>query len=1253
VPDLSSLVTGFAARTGRRKVASASAEEATAAARDYGVPRSRLRGRAAQVRDTAQWVPPEEFRWQESHYDIDSRRGRELLFLIAHHEWVRATSEIVNVRRSDAVDTTISIDIDLDQITHEEYRGRTGRLWLPVMVLPPRLDEHDANALRPNRPESESFTMVTDASGGLLATLPQADVRHQVSAAVAEIIVNVAVARWPGLDDQRPTATRDMRLLLSAAIYRLLRREPAVHSGAVRRADGPSSQDGSRSPSRQDRAEPPRIKRAKDQLDNLLKSYEDLLLGKKPSSDGNHADESGDRRNQAASAPAGSAADDREPPPQFAPELVLRAVMVLEALAQSAVVVVPVDRASAPTVLTVRVPTRRLCPDRTRSLFHPLILQPRANLQIDLLLPSAEADRQVQLQLPEGVSLAESRMAGDAHTPPVSMSIKVGRPQPLKDLAVLMKLITEPLSPGRPAELQECLADLARAKAGAVRETLRQYWDGPAPGLARDPDGGEPWRELRALQAELDKFPAVAAGSEDTLSDLRAAWTAFKPLMYKLLRRTWTDSPGTRTVVARADMIEDVAQRAVPTCARLHVDVSVDDAEYLSVARFSGIMSMLAITAVLAFFSAARLLKLDITPSSEVLAIVLTLFSAVQAGRIERADRSTLRGLLSAVGDWLILASVLPAVILAIALTFFPTRMGPVIWAGICTILQLTALIAMWRGPLAATGSPGRAQRRFSTRQPNYYFSEALRSDWWRSTTADALMIGRKAHAYVVWQEGTAPPLAQLLTHARKAGPPAAGGESSAKANSERPQADGRVPTTGGPASVLALLRSGTIGQEATFVAFREEPVSGWAAPAEAKEVPLDPDRLSPRDSVASNIDIYVGVSRACRLPIAKHPLVKILTAANHLLIVLEAQLPVPPPVAGYTDWHWGRVRMALRDDQDIRRLDEYLGIIRSKEVVGNEPQHITAVQLVPEAGPRIIVRPAVSVGSDLPSVPSSEMDAGAADGCDGSSIGHKQQSAAAQEGSDANPIPPVAPPVLASDMDFVNTAANGDESDVDFTWRVLVICADARSNIESDIVCRLHKTWPDLEPVALTFGIMYGTAVVLLLGHEPGESSQRHADLQSEPGSGPAAQRLNVPVNVQRSRRQLGKAEEHPLLRVHVRSPDRPGELLNVLDSLDKALNERIPTLKAAGGWQVWHAQTHVTTGQAALTRMTVRLSTQAADVAKWAPSMIEEIERKIRLMAACETAAAHDSDGSSGPEPFGAEDPVISVNVIRMPAR
>ena len=70
---------------------------------------------AKRLRAIVAQITPEEFRWQEANYDRDSLAGRELLFLIANNEWARATSEIIDLTRSDAVDTTVKIDIDLDR----------------------------------------------------------------------------------------------------------------------------------------------------------------------------------------------------------------------------------------------------------------------------------------------------------------------------------------------------------------------------------------------------------------------------------------------------------------------------------------------------------------------------------------------------------------------------------------------------------------------------------------------------------------------------------------------------------------------------------------------------------------------------------------------------------------------------------------------------------------------------------------------------------------------------------------------------------------------------------------------------------------------------------------------------------------------------------------------------------------------------------------------------------------------------------
>lgn len=149
-------------------------------------------------------------------------------------------------------------------------------------------------------------------------------------------------------------------------------------------------------------------------------------------------------------------------------------------------------------------------------------------------------------------------------------------------------------------------------------------------------------------------------------------------------------------------------------------------------------------TVVLVFFAGADLLNYPASarPNAGVLALVLTLFSAIQARRIEK-DRSTLRGLLSAVGNWLIVPCILPTLLLAVALAFGPSRIWAVIWAGTCIGLQLIFELAMWRGPLSAVGSTRQEQHQgFKTRPWDRRHSEVLRSDWLRKTTAEALMPG-------------------------------------------------------------------------------------------------------------------------------------------------------------------------------------------------------------------------------------------------------------------------------------------------------------------------------------------------------------------------------------------------------------------------------------------------------------------------------------------------------------------------------
>ena len=897
------------------------------AANGHGTKRPTSLENAKRLRGLVGKVSSEEFRWQESHYDQDSRQGRELLFLIANHEWVRATSEIVDVSRSDAVDTSIKIDIDLDQITHEAFRKRKGRFWLPITVLPPEgLTEQPASLpVQKESPvqqvpgqypmELDPFATVTDAAGNLLPMLPIADVRHQMAAAMAEIIVNMAVARWPGSDQDWPTATRDQRLMLSAAIYRWLRREPDLTgTGGEPQVAGETDYEAEQRETTvvtvtaepEEPVSASRIGKARAKLLQLLDAYIWLLAnpaGKKPR-------EAGD--------------EDRASFPQFAPELTRRAVKVLSALTESMVVVVPIERALAPTVLTVRVPTRSLLYQET-TLRKPWtwILRPLGHLEIDVLLPTADADRQVQIHLPDGMAVEGADPADSQDAVPPQMDIEVRRPQPLKDLTMLLRQILDERQAQWPPALRQSLADLARSKAQGVQETLQNYEVSHAQERSGKTASDRASAAGQAALAELDhQLEWVATAEHRVLAGLREA---FERDTRFLFRRTIADRPSPRTAVARADMIEDPSQRAIPKTAKVHVYIKLTDLEYFSIARFSGGMSLLLMVIVLAFLLTSRLSSANTIFSPEVLAIVLTLFSAIQAGQMERPDRSTLRGLLAAAGNWIITMSLLPAVVLAVALAFQWGGWIHVYIATACVVWQVLFLVFMRLGPLTpGKSSPAAHRRNFTTMSPDYRHFEALRSDYWRATTADSLLIGRMAYAYGVWQRGESPSpqLKPLLNWHNRSGAPHEA------------------------ANVVALLRAGTLGQSATFVVFRGEPVGNWAANAKVTPVDLDPDRLAPLESITSTVDIFVGVRRDEPLTMAIHPAVRVLQAAAHRLLVLEAQLPVPTPVGGYGPRHWARIRVALRDNEDIRRLAPFLDTLYRRVVRGpGQPDFVLAVQ--------------------------------------------------------------------------------------------------------------------------------------------------------------------------------------------------------------------------------------------------------------------------------------------------------------------
>jgi hypothetical protein len=162
-------------------------------------------------------------------------------------------------------------------------------------------------------------------------------------------------------------------------------------------------------------------------------------------------------------------------------------------------------------------------------------------------------------------------------------------------------------------------------------------------------------------------------------------------------------------------------------------------------------------------------------------------------------------------------ASIMPAVILAVALAFSTSTAWAIAWAAVSLSLQLL-LQLMLRQRLRKKLATGRQETdgpapttglTLHTDAPDYSHAEILRSPWWLSTTADALMVGRQAYGYVAWQHGGPQTLSSLLQGGRPAG--------------EAPEA-APASLLEQPANVLALQRSSMAGQSLTFAVFRDEP---------------------------------------------------------------------------------------------------------------------------------------------------------------------------------------------------------------------------------------------------------------------------------------------------------------------------------------------------------------------------------------------------------------------------------------------
>jgi hypothetical protein len=1201
--------------------------------------------RTQRLLDAVRDVTLEEFRSEDALFERHSWLGRELLYLVANNSWCRRTTEVVEVRQAQSIDTDVIVDVDLTYADHEAFELDAGITWLPLLALPPMQPVEDEvptsvwSRWRPSvrrrirqsrtveQPDPITSLEVSDATGARVHKLPQAEVHQRLAAALAEIILNVMASRAQQIDPPSdgttgtsPTGSagmmeREDKLLLSAAIRRLLpgdRERESARGGTVpagvrearQRLDGVLSRDIAL-------AEAAATQARYNALSDLLPGVQGL----DPYDDTDQYDD-----DALGGLPVGGAAT------RVRPVLGAHVGEILDALIGTTLVVVAVEDPGHPISYTINVPSRRLIRLGSSSMW----FQPRALLSIDLLAPTAHADRLIRLVLPDGV-ICHDGSAGALGR------IDVVLPAPFERLDTLMRRLFPPTLPAdRPASwVDGRIAEMALHTVDAALDSLRHYTVTAtravrAADRTQTSEPGRPamrWsrrsglappsvdeltatvdQELRHLREQL---AAVRRSSTRNvrMDELRASWNGGSWFPAQMRRRLGVNTASTNLVLMRATAIEDIALRARPTVARIDADVSVFDSEVFNVARYAGAMNMTVLTVLTALliWDKAQLQR-------ELLATILTLFSAVQASRVEHPDGSTMRGLLSKASYWIMLASVLPTVLLAIALAVVPDGQC---WlaAVIALVGQTLLMLRLRRGPLSRWRRRAPARITLATgHTPDHARVDMLRGKRSRALLAEALLLGREAHAYVVSRPAGLGQFTGLLERSQS-NPRAEERFGRVTARATWMLANRGLGLPGGSAdsngnaaaaNLLGVVQSATAGRAMTYLVFRERPTAGWVPTdsetgGQVATVPLDPDRLAPMEPPEWVLEVLVGIPESSvAIPLAEHPLLAIVTATQRYNFrVTGVQLPAPPPPGGV-----GRRWMRLRVGVSYRRGDSLRGL-----------------------------------GTFLYRL----------HGMDDSPFGNGTLSVIVRVNAERSGTPGLAVSRPLSDKDFDVVPDEEAAGDPYRNWRTLALTAHSRIGLLHDTLIGLAEEAPQFALAGLTVAPVYGQTVMFLVGRDL-SAPDRDAPLREAlPQRVRRSDRLMVAVDQRLTAKSLdGPAviDDQLLLRVGLRTPDRPGVLRDTLRTLAKVLAEYAPAGVQINGLDVWFVLLQVVNGRTTRGRLTIRLPGPPTVWPKWESVDWAAVERSVGRSAAI---AAEAENAASGWSSLAFDDTVITTELLR----
>ena len=873
-----------------------------------------------------------------------------------------------------------------------------------------------------------------------------------------------------------------------------------------------------------------------------------------------------------------------------------REAEIVRALRGCRLVVVPVDPDGPPTSFSARMPARALIrtpPGRYASV---------ARVRVGLLVASAHVDRVIEVLIPDGVHCVANGVA-DVTDAAAAARIEVLAPQQFEQLRLLLDRMLRPDNPPH-GWVRKQLAELAVVKLHAAIHCLRHNYQ------TETAEGTE--RLLAALRNLREPLDAEAHGRR---ADMAAPWVAVRDLLPdRLLRRLDRSTTDPGSIRFRATAVEEFTLRSEPTEAYVELVLSAGDSPTLGTARAVNGINLLVLAGVAVLLGVAHATN---ESRADILATLLTIFPTLQASRLEQPDSTRLAGLLTMRHFRVGLLTAVPGLALAGTLAFAPE--GRLLLVAACVAVLLQLACHLWIRRLAddaASSRPRRPRVTLATvRSADHRAFDVLRSAWCRSLTGEVLLLGRTAYPFVAVDRDEPGALVDLIAGAQgemtRTGLRRVWRDLRTSAPVPRePDGDHRAPV-----NLLGVLRGTAVGRSATFLVFRDPPKQDWLSAATARDQsgqpvreirPMAPDRarLAPMDPPDWVLDVMVGAADGER-EFADEPLVRIARAAQRAnYTLLNVQLPAPPPLQDPAERRWLRLRVGApyRRGDSLRKLVRFLAALDALRAEGlrvhlrevPQMESVDATQTAPEDS-----------FDELP---------GARVPTTGKTVTGR----------------------LVTDHDVRVPAGPAD------SWRLVAVCAQPRAGLLADVLSALHEHAGARALAGAISGVFDGTAVVFLLCRPDAGPIDPAAVRQVEEAT--KAHRTVVRLLDGVPPGPAAVEDPRPLLRVQIRTPDRPG----VMQDLLRELAARLPA--ADGRVDVLYALTPVVDGQALSGRLLVRLPHHPVGDERWTAVDWQDMGRLVAQAVA---------RSSGGPAPADAErtsrlsdDTVVTLDLVRRPS-